>query len=218
MKTSKILISLGVIALGAMSMATVKGSTAVSETCFNTLTGNAPNKRITNNNLVVAWGRSNDCLYFTPTSFQAALDSPFKLGRLCWTNGKDKYEVNSSFNVKLNVGVKIPNTPANLGTKVFSMDISHTDLKGGQDTTTLPTSFVPQSMTVGQTVYTLKVLGFRPSANANNVGTWQTPEGTTNCLDLYGELEASPVPEPATMATLGLGALALIRRRRNAKK
>ncbi|MEQ1821148.1 MAG: choice-of-anchor K domain-containing protein [Fimbriimonadaceae bacterium] len=201
------------LVVAAISSATAIGTTSVPQTCFNTLTGNLSNLRLSNNNLVVNWGSKGDCLYFTPTSFNAPLGQAFKVGRLCIFNVKDKYDQNGSFNVNLQVGIKF-DVPGQ-GLLVCTLPISHTDVRGANDHTTLPTTFQPKNIVLNGRNYTFSLLGFKSGgASSASVGDWVTPGGTTTCLDLFGKLEAAPVPEPASMAALGLGVAALLRRRR----
>lgn len=206
---------IGLLALGAVSSATVTGTSNTNPTCFTGVNGNLPNIRLSNGNRTISWGSKGDCLYFTPTSFQSALNTPFKAGKLCWTNCKSRYEPAGSFTTRLQVGLNFTQ-PAGVGTKIVTFDINYNQGAGyNADTLSVPTAIPQQVFTVGDTVYTLKFAGFKRSGAGAGSSTVSSVniEGTQSCLDMYFELDAQPVPEPATLAVLGIGAAAVLRRR-----
>lgn len=201
------------LVVAALSSATVVGTTAVPQTCFNTLTGNLSNLRLSNNNLVVNWGSKGEKLAFTPTAFNAPLGQAFKLGRLCITQNKDRYDQNGTFSVNLQVGVKF--TQPGAGLLVVNLPITHKEVKGGADHTYLPTNTAPQTVVLNGQAYQLSVLGFKDNSRSGAVADWVSQSNCDSCIDLFGRLDpCPPVPEPATMAALGLGIAALIRRRK----
>lgn len=94
-----------------------------------------------------------------------------------------------------------PDSPAQLFATIDGLDFgSSFDFDGNTDWDLFTTTFTTGS---AQTTLTL---GLR---NANGTGF-----GNDFGID---DLSVQPVPEPATMAVLGLGALALVRRRHNQK-
>jgi hypothetical protein len=73
--------------------------------------------------------------------------------------------------------------------------------------------FTPQITTPGQTQATGSTNGLQFNANTG-VWTQLVDSGSGTPYDVPFVLQGAPVPEPATMAALGLGALAVMRRRR----
>lgn len=206
----------GILALAAIPTAfaaSVQGTSAISSTAFTNLNGNMQNQRIKNDGLTVAWGCGSDKVTFTPTCFNAALCCPFKVGQLTWKNDSKSYQ-NGQWSATLNVGLKFdkPGIP----NQVFNLDVSYAKTKMGESIT-LPTNFQTKVVTVNNIQYTIKLKGFEknPCSPGNLCAeTWTTPNCTTSTVDLYGEVCATPVPEPASLAALGIGAAALLRRRK----
>jgi len=72
----------------------------------------------------------------------------------------------------------------------------------------IPTAFPTDTFTIGNTAYTLQLLGFSKTVGGSIVNSFISDESQTNTAYLYGKITAAPVskdvPEPTTLAGVSL--------------
>lgn len=169
-------------------------------------------------------------LKFTGTSFNTATETDFLLGTLEFRNGTVLNEPLPS-TVDLSVALNFTTPPAGaLPPSNFTLGLYSTPNTGTPDQNAdyvyLPSAFSTTTFTIGSTVYTLQILGFRNIVGDGYLNSSATElhvrEDGTATAELWGRVTSylppnlSPVPEPATMTSLciGLVVMAGYRRRR----
>lgn len=205
-------------ALATIASAFAAGETVVvkslsPDTCFVNVTGNLYNQTIVNR-YDLFWGKyKNNNMKFKPVTTTANLDgTAFRVGQLQWFNSIN-YDKTGTMKTNLQIGLDLGS--AGSGTMAFEMNYAESSSTTGKnDKWTLPTTATGQALINGQ-LYNVKLAGF---GNQNGYGTlngnvWANSEMQYSTIDVYAQFEA--VPEPASMAALGLGVLALARRRRS---
>ena len=97
----------------------------------------------------------------------------------------------------------------------FTFEIDETPNAPGppasDDIIDFPASYATETFLIGDTEYTLQLLGFGDSAE-DLLDQFVSPEGTTNETLLWGRITTAStiIPEPATIFLLGLGLFALL--------
>ena len=87
------------------------------------------------------------------------------------------------------------------------------------DAVTWQNTVSSNAFTAGGREYTLELLGFSNTPGGSPINQFVSDEGSTNQTLLYGRVvETAAVPEPTTMAGLGLASLGLSYARRRLKK
>lgn len=203
---------LGLVVVSAASFAqNANGTSNTGDSKFTSATGSLSNIAISSPRLV-KWGKyKKNSLEFITSTFTTNAGVPFKAGSLTWING-DK-DQDGSMNVSLNVGLNY----GARGSGLMALDLKYTEKKYGSDVFTLPTSAKLGSATIDGRAYDVVLAGFKHKTGGGSLtGTsWCNPNCDT--IDIYAKLEPSAVPEPASMAALGLGIAAVIRKRRRSK-
>ena len=117
----------------------------------------------------------------SPPSTTFETETPFELGQLRHFNNPVFAPVVTS--IDLNVAT-VFSDPAVSPSFTFTFAVNETPNDTGdpvldQDYIYFPSSFPDETFTIGDTIYTLKLLGFGPDAE-NLVSQFASPEGTTN--------------------------------------
>ncbi len=103
-------------------------------------------------------------------------------------------EVNPSFTFTFNIN----ETPNTTGDDWLDRDFIY-----------FPSSFPTETFTIGDTIYTLKLLGFGASAD-NLQSQFESPENGSNSTYLWGTITTEVVPLPGSVWLLGSGLPGLI--------
>jgi len=206
---------LGLAVLSAASFAqNANGNSNTADSRFTSATGNVGNITITGtNSRTVKWGyEKRNSLEFVPKTFTTSGTSAFKVGSLQWINS-DKKDVDGTMNVALNIGLNY----GSRGSGLMALDLKYTESKYGTDRFNLPTNARIGTATIDGLTYDVRLAGFKHASGDGKLDGTKWTNKYCDTIDIYAKLEPCPVPEPASMAALGLGVAALIRRRRNRK-
>ena len=203
---------LGLVVVSAASFAqNASGTSNTGDSRFTSASGNLSNITISSSR-EVKWGKyKKNSLEFMPSTFTSNAGTPFKVGSLQWNNG-DK-DQDGTMNVGLNVGLNY----GARGNGLMALNLKYTESKYGNDYFTLPSSAGLGTATIDGLTYNVTLTCFKhKTGNGKIVGDKWSNFGC-DTIDIYAKLEPCPVPEPASMAALGMGIAAIIRKRRNRK-
>lgn len=172
------------------------------------------------------WGNANgfgvgaNQLSFAGTAFNTGIDSLFKVGDLTYFNGTtalgstvasvplnvlleftDPFGFDESFGFNFNL-VSTPNTndPDESADFVFPIN-----------------SFGSSNFSFNGIDYTLQLTGFSQDGGATSVSEFRVREGERATAAVFGRITAASVPEPASMAGLGILGIYFIVRRQKTK-
>jgi hypothetical protein len=110
--------------------------------------------------------------------------------------------------VDLNFGFDTNGAPL-LVAAVFAFAHDETPNVGGSpmsdDIVTIVTPIVNIPITVGADVYFFNLLGFSQDGGVTFNNVFSSPEGGSNSAQLFGQITASPVPEPGMLVLFGVG-------------
>lgn len=198
MKKAISLLILSGIAVGAYAFpASVTSTTSGPNTCFTTITGDSRARII--NNLNATLGSRSTARIVPKTSTGVQLGREFKLATIEWFNGGG-----AATTANIQLGLTFSN--GGRGTGLLDFDMSWT---GNRDTSGTKTgSFAAranhQNVIIDGQLYNIELT--RSYSQRVNYMQWGQAH-------VYARITQA-VPEPTTMAALGLGALALIRRKK----
>lgn len=181
----------------------VYSSASGPNTCFTTITGGTDARIVNNLNANLGGGSS---ARIVPSADQRVRDGrEFKLADICWFNyGGGAATTNIQLGLTFRGGTANGNQ---IGQGLVDFDMSWTGNGLNQSKTASFTAGPKRSQVIlGNEVYTLEIT--RAYSQTVNYCTWGNAE-------VYGRLTQA-VPEPTTMAALGLGGLALVRRKKKA--
>ncbi|MEN9867220.1 MAG: hypothetical protein RL748_2810 [Pseudomonadota bacterium] len=164
-------------------------------------------------------------LTFTGSNFDVNLNTPFKLGTLSYFNGTTSAGSNaSSLDFKTQLNFTQPGIPAVFST--FTLGLNSTantsDPVASADFVNFNSLTSSSRFVIGDITYTIKIDGFRNVVGdgflESNAHQFHVQEGRRASAELFGTVTAVPEPETYAMMLAGLGALALVARRKQAKK
>jgi PEP-CTERM motif len=203
---------LGLVVVSAASFAqNASGTSNTGDSRFTSASGSLSNITISSSR-EVKWGPyKKNSLEFMPSTFTTNATQPFRVGSLQWNNA-DR-DQNGNMNVALSVGLNY----GSRGSGLMALNLKYTESKYGSDYFTLPTSAALGTATIDGLTYNVSLAGFKHKTGQGSISynKWCNPGCDT--IDIYAKLEPCPVPEPASMAALGMGVVAIIRKRRNRK-
>lgn len=206
---------LGLAVLSAASFAqNANGTSNTGDSRFTSATGSVSNITITgSNSRTVKWGyEKRNSLEFVPKSFTTVNGNAFKVGSLQWLNS-DKKDQDGTMNIGLNIGLNY----GSRGSGLMALDLKYTESKYGTDRFDLPTNARIGTATIDGLTYDVRLAGFKHASGDGKLSGSKWTSKYCDTIDIYAKLEPCPVPEPASMAALGLGIAAVIKRRRNRK-
>lgn len=188
----------------AFPTGTVYSSTSGPNTCFTTITGDRDARIV--NNLNATLGERATAQIRPATAQLVRSGREFKLADICWFNGGG-----GAATTNIQLGLTFRGGGANgrqIGQGLVDFDMSWTGNRGTRGVKVGSFTAGPKRSQVilGNEVYTIEIT--RAYSERVNYMRWGNAA-------VYGRL-VQAVPEPTTMAALGLGGLALIRRKKKA--
>jgi PEP-CTERM motif len=212
LKTSLVL-GLAVISAASFAQVNANGTSNTPDSRFTSATGNLNNITISSSR-VVKWGKDKrNSLEFMPKTFTTVNSNPFKVGSLQWNNssyGDQDGSMSVSLNIGLNYGAR--------GAGLMALDLKYTESKYGTDKFALPGAEKYGTAVIDGQTYNVHLAGFKHVSGGGKIDGLKWTNSNCDTIDIYAKLEpCPPVPEPASMAALGLGVVAMIKRRRNRK-
>lgn len=205
---------LGLAVISAASFAqNANGTSNTADSRFTSATGNLNNITISNPR-EVKWGKDKkNSLEFMPKTFTTVNSNPFKVGSLQWNNS-GKYDQDGNMAIQLNIGLNY----GSRGSGLMALDLKYAESKSGTDKFTLPGQEKYGTAVIDGQTYNVRLAGFKHVSGGGKLDGLKWTNTNCDTIDIYAKLEpCPPVPEPASMAALGLGIVALIKRRRSSK-
>lgn len=156
-----------------------------------------------------------------PPSLNFEIDEAFSLGELTHFN----FPIYSgTAATSANLGIELAFSEPNYsGNFEFTFGIDETPNAPGppesDDFIAFPGAYANETFEIGGTSYTLKLLGFGDNPDAL-IEEFRSPEGGSNSAQLWATVTTpSAVPEPGTIALLGIGlmGLGIVGRKRDRK-
>lgn len=198
------------LTVSAANAQSFTGTTRDADTRFTSLTGTVNNKKIVNA-YRISWG-CGSTLDFVPKTLNVTPGQRFRLGTLEWCNAKGTR--GGTMLTNMQVGLNFGNTGH--GVVDFNLALNQSQDCNGQSCFTLPATANNGRLVLNGQAYTVTLAGFEHNSGRGRIvgNQWCTPTGTLDKVDVFATITPDAVPEPATLACLGIGAAALIRRRK----
>ena len=157
-------------------------------------------------------------LTFTKKSFSAIPDQIFSVGNLSYLNGQTFSGTNvSSVPISINLSLLEPTKTQQQFEYSFTFNLTpNADISTSADSLTISKNPAPQTFTLAQETYSVKVLGFSPDNGVTFIRRFQVPEDQAIDSTLFAQIKqeesipnspAQPtdptdVPEPAFLSGL----------------